>query len=95
MCALTHAHIRSAPIWLQVRASTYSLNQSGTEQESFGFTFTILPGRRLLDFPSFFSSRKGTLALSYAWKWWERLALAIGGHIFQEKKKKSPPQYKL
>lgn len=88
VCALTHAHIRSAPIWLQVRASTYSLNQSGTEQESFGFTFTILPGRRLLDFPSFFSSRKGTLALSYAWKWWERLALAIGGHIFQEKKKK-------
>lgn len=54
VCALTHAHILAAPIWLQVRASTHALNQPGTEQEGFGFTFTILPGRRLLYFPSFF-----------------------------------------
>lgn len=92
MYSLTHAHILLAPIWLKVRASIYALNRSGTEQESFAFAFTILAGGRLLYFSSTFLQEEGTPAQSRAWKWWECLALAkgreMGGHIFQEKKKK-------
>lgn len=43
-------------------------------------------------FPALFLQEEGTPAQSHAWKRWECLALAegreMGGHIFQEKKKK-------